>query len=78
MTRHQFAFVLRLWTESPAGGVDLQPQLRGSLQQIDAEEVHYFSSFDSLPELLRQVMNWQEIAAPKPPDEKSTKRRKAK
>ena len=72
MTRHRFVFVLRLWTESPAGGVDRQPQLRGSLQQIDADEVLYFSSFDSLPELLKQVMNWQETAASEPPDEKST------
>ena len=49
----RFAFVLRLWAEEDTAG---QPALRGSLQLIQAAEVHYFSHLDQIPALLREVM----------------------
>lgn len=61
MTRQRFAFILRLWQEAPTRGTDLHPQLRGSLQAIDSEELHYFASFDKIPKILRKITMWQEM-----------------
>jgi len=62
MARQRFAFILRLWQEAPARSADLRPQLRGSLQPIDSEDVYYFDSFSKIPEILRTVTQWQDVS----------------
>lgn len=66
MIRQRLVFVLRLWTESPATGADLRPQLRGSLQPVDAEQVYYFRSWDQMVDHVRGMLRWDETAIESP------------
>lgn len=48
MTSRRFVFVVRIWFEdgqSPTDGRQT-PMVRGSVEQIDQEHVHYFTSLD--------------------------------
>lgn len=48
MTLGRFVFVVRIWfehSESPVDGRQT-PMVRGSVEQIDQEYVHYFTSLD--------------------------------
>jgi hypothetical protein len=65
----RYALILRLWTEVSASSTSLRPALRGSLQQVNSDEIRYFSSLDTIPEIVRQMMGWQD-----PPSSVSTEK----
>lgn len=52
MSQRRYAFIVRLWQE---GASAVGSSLRGSLQAVDSEKVHYFSSLDEISALLRQI-----------------------
>ncbi len=58
MSSDRFAFIVRVWLEKSGSPPDAAPgQLRGSVQTANADQVHYFTSFDDLPYLLRELSN---------------------
>ncbi len=59
VTKLRFAFVLRVWTETATTGHPNQPALRGSLESVESKQIHYFSSFNQIGEILQQVTGWQ-------------------
>jgi hypothetical protein len=56
MPSDRFAFIVRIWVEESSSTPD-SPHLRGSVQTANAEIVRYFTSFDDLPHLLRELSN---------------------
>jgi hypothetical protein len=56
MPSERFAFIVRVWLEKSSSPPD-SPHLRGSVQTANADKVHYFTSFDDLPHLLRELSN---------------------
>ncbi|MFO7536528.1 MAG: hypothetical protein R6X32_00535 [Chloroflexota bacterium] len=56
MPSDRFAFIVRVWLEKNSSTSD-SPQLRGSVQTASADTVRYFTSFDDLPHLLRELSN---------------------
>ena len=50
---HRFTFILRLWRETATS-------LRGSLQLVDSDQIHYISSLDEIPDVLRDVTEWHD------------------
>jgi hypothetical protein len=58
MPSDRFAFIVRVWLEENDTVPDSpSPQLRGSVQTVNADDVRYFTSFDDLPHLLRELAN---------------------
>ena len=58
MSSDRFAFIVRVWLEESSSRPDATPsQLRGSVQTANADAVRYFTSFDDLPHLLRELSN---------------------
>jgi hypothetical protein len=58
MASDRFAFIVRVWLEKNSSTPDSpRPQLRGSVQTANADTVRYFTSFDDLPHLLRELSN---------------------
>jgi len=56
----RYAFIIRLWTESPEPGDQDSQVLRGSIQQADSNQTRYFHSLDDLLALLREAIDWQD------------------
>lgn len=54
----RFVFILRLWREDTETGSGQRARLRGSLQAVNEGRVYYFSTFDRLAELLREITRW--------------------
>ncbi|GIK43352.1 MAG: hypothetical protein BroJett011_71850 [Chloroflexota bacterium] len=59
MARQRFAFVLRLWLETEASEVKTGPMLRGSLELVEPKQVYYFSSFEQIIPILRNITGWE-------------------
>jgi hypothetical protein len=58
MPSDRFAFIVRVWIEENSTIRDAAPsQLRGSVQTANTDTVRYFTSFDDLPHLLRELSN---------------------
>ena len=58
MSSARFAFIVRVWIEENRSNSDAAPsQLRGSVQTANANTVRYFTTFDDLPHLLRELSN---------------------
>lgn len=59
MARQRFAFVLRLWLETEASEVKTGPMLRGSLELVEPKQLYYFSSFEQIIPILRNITGWE-------------------
>ena len=58
--RQRVAFVVRIWLEPDNSGQTPRLLVRGSLQAVDSDERHYFSSFDELPRIIRALTGWSD------------------
>jgi len=56
----RYSFILRIWFEQEAHFCERQPQLRGSLQQVDFETPHYFHNLNALTKLLENITAWKD------------------
>jgi hypothetical protein len=65
MPSDRYAFIVRLWLEDSQTTQE-SPRLRGSIQAATGDTIHYFTSFDDLPHLLRELSNLDETAGPNP------------
>jgi hypothetical protein len=61
MAARRHVFVLRIWTEEEQVGDSplLLPALRGSIQTVDAQQVHYFTSLQKALALLEGMIGEQ-------------------
>ena len=61
MSQKRHAFVIRLWNEAREQPTKQQPVvvLRGSLQAGGSDKIYYFDSFDKIPDLLKQITEWE-------------------
>jgi hypothetical protein len=66
MPSDRFAFIVRIWLEKSSSNPD-SPHLRGSVQTANADTVRYFTSFDDLPHLLRELSNLDAVPGPNQP-----------
>ena len=59
-TRH--IFVVRIWMEQERSPTDDRPiaVLRGSLEQINQEGLHYFTSLEDIASLIEATMDWNQ------------------
>lgn len=71
MPSDRFAFIVRVWLEesSSPSGADPVSQLRGSVQTANADKVRYFTSFEDLPHLLRELSNLDTAISPTQPSQ---------
>lgn len=63
---NRFAFILRLWHETPRQAVGSKSGMRGSLQMANSEDVVYFNSLEQVPGLLEKLMHESNTAVPPP------------
>lgn len=59
MSQPRFSFIVRIWFELEPNLEGYAPALRGSVQRIGTEQVHYFHAIDKLIELLEAESEWQ-------------------
>lgn len=64
MSKKRFAFVLRVWNEATPAQEDRSPEVRGSLQLANSDEIRYFHSLDEIPAILRNMTGWNHATRP--------------
>ena len=63
MNTQYLAFILRLRLDDPNSQEPAGENVRGSLQQVGLQEIHYFDSLDKLQEALQQHIAWLALSS---------------
>ncbi len=69
MALRYFAIILRVRFDALDSGQSTERVVHGSVQLVGAKQMHYFSSFDEILEILKRTASWQDP----PPTESSGK-----
>jgi hypothetical protein len=76
MDPSRYSFILHIWFEGQAYPFGQQRSLRGSLQQVESDQLFYFVTLERLTQLLAHITGWQDAENTSEPSPDTDKYRK--